>query len=80
VWRVLEQHRDDIAAERIDAMFAANPGRGAAFTFPCAGLAVDFSKQHVNEATLDRLVALARERDISGAIERLFAGERVNVT
>jgi len=80
VWRALEKHRDEIAAQRVDAMFAADPGRGRAFTFACAGLAVDFSKQRIDAATLDRLVALARERDVAGAIERLFAGERVNVT
>lgn len=79
-WRALEKHRDEIATHRVDAMFAADPGRGPAFTFPCAGLAVDFSKQRIGKATLDRLVALARERDVAGAIERLFTGERVNVT
>ena len=79
-WRALEKHRDEIATHRVDAMFAADPGRGPAFTFPCAGLAVDFSKQRIAKTTLDRLVALARERDVAGAIERLFTGERVNVT
>ena len=63
-----------------DELFAADPGRGPALTFACAGLAVDFSKQRMTAETLARLVALARERDVPGAIERLFAGQRVNAT
>jgi glucose-6-phosphate isomerase len=79
-WRALDRHREEFAARRIDALFAADPDRGRAFTYSCAGLAVDFSKQRLDAATLDRLVALARERDVAGAIERLFTGARVNVT
>ncbi len=73
-------HRDEIAGRRADALFAADPGRGPSLTFACGELAVDFSKQRMTPETLERLVALARERDVPGAIERLFTGQRVNVT
>ncbi|HEX4943855.1 MAG TPA: glucose-6-phosphate isomerase [Usitatibacteraceae bacterium] len=79
-WQALEAHRDAIAALRVDELFAADPGRGPALTFACAGLAVDFSKQRITPETLERLVTLARERDMHGAIERLFTGQHVNVT
>ncbi len=79
-WRDLEAHREEIAARRVEDLFAADPERGPALTFACAGLAVDFSKQRLTAATLGRLAALAKERDFAGAVARLFAGEPVNVT
>lgn len=79
-WHALEAHRDEIAALRVDDLFAADPGRGPAFTFSCAGLTVDFSKQRMTSGTLEHLVALARERDLPAAIERLFTGYHVNTT
>jgi glucose-6-phosphate isomerase len=79
-WQALEAHRREIAAVRVDALFEADRSRGPAFTFACAGLTVDFSKQRMTTQTLERLVALARERGVQAAIERLFAGERVNAT
>jgi glucose-6-phosphate isomerase len=79
-WQALAAHREAIAAQRIDDLFAADPGRAEALTFAFAGLAVDLSKQRLATETISRLLALARAREVSAAIERLFAGERVNVT
>ena len=79
-WQALEAHRDKVAALRVDDQFAADPGRGAAFTFACGPLRIDLSKQRMTRETLAGLVAFARERDVTGAIERLFTGKRVNVT
>jgi glucose-6-phosphate isomerase len=79
-WKALETHRDGIAGTRIDSLFAADPGRGAGLTVACAGLALDFSKQRITAETVEKLLALARERGMAEATVRLFAGERVNVT
>jgi glucose-6-phosphate isomerase len=79
-WQALEAHRDEIAAWRVEELFAADPGRGPAFTISSGGLTADFSKQRLTDETLARLVALARERDVPGAIERLFTGQHVNAT
>ena len=79
-WLALAAHRDALAGTRIEALFEADPGRAAAFTLPFAGLAADFSKQRVTDETLRLLVALAREREVPAAIERLFAGGIVNPT
>jgi len=79
-WQALLAHRDALAGKRIPDLWEEDPQRGARLTFGCAGLQVDFSKQRVTDATLEGLVALARERDLAGAVERLFGGERVNAT
>jgi glucose-6-phosphate isomerase len=79
-WQQLESHRDEIAGVRVDGLFAADADRGRTLTFACGGLQVDLSKQRITAETLRRLVALARERDIPGAIGRLFGGAHVNAT
>jgi glucose-6-phosphate isomerase len=79
-WRALVEHRDALAARRIEDLWREDAERGASLTFGCAGIALDFSKQRVTRETLQLLVALARERGLPAAIERLFNGERVNAT
>ena len=79
-WLALAEHRDRLAGTRIDALFDADAGRAAAFTFGFAGLAVDFSRQRLTADTLALLVDLAKERGVPAAIERLFTGAPVNAT
>ena len=79
-WQALLAHRSALDATRIDSLFAQDPGRGPALTFRCAGLALDLSKQRLTAETLRLLFALARERDVAGARERLFTGAKVNFT
>ena len=79
-WQALLAHRDSLAGRHLRDLWTEDPGRGERFTFPCAGLAADFSKQRITAETIERLVALARERDLPGAIERLFTGGRVNTS
>jgi glucose-6-phosphate isomerase len=79
-WQALLAHRDALAATRISRLWDDDPGRGSALTFPCAGLAADFSKQRIDAQALTLLVALARERGLAAAIEALFGAARVNHT
>jgi glucose-6-phosphate isomerase len=79
-WQALLKHRDASANRRISEFWEDDPARGEALTFSCAGLAVDFSKQRVTPETVALLTALARERGLPAAIEKLFAGERLNTT
>jgi len=79
-WRALLEHRDALAATRMETLWRDDPNRGEALTAACAGVAVDFSKQRITPETVRLLVALARERGLPAAIGRLFAGERVNAT
>lgn len=56
------------------------PGRLAATQHEVAGLFVDLSKNRATDETLSLLVKLAEERDLSGAIASMFAGEKLNLT
>ena len=79
-WQALLAHRDALASRRVEQLWEDDPGRGAALTFPCAGLAADFSKQRLTAETVGLLAALARERGLPEATSALFGGEPVNVT
>ena len=79
-WQALLAHRDSLSGRRIGQLWEEDPGRGAALTFPCAGIVADFSKQRIDAQGVGLLVALARERGVPQGIERLFSGERVNAT
>ena len=79
-WQALLKHRDALAGTSLSRLWKDDSARGNALTFSSAGIAVDFSKQRITTATLEMLVALARECGLPAAIERLFAGDAVNVT
>ncbi len=79
-WRALVAHRDALAGRRIEDLWREDASRASRLTFSCAGLAFDFSKQRASAETVRLLAALARERGLPAAIERLFAGGRVNAT
>jgi len=79
-WQALLAHREALAGKRISELWEDDPERGPAFTFRCAGIEADFSKQRITAETVALLVALARERGVPAAIEHLFTGDRVNVT
>jgi glucose-6-phosphate isomerase len=79
-WQALVAHRDALGGRHLADLWSEDPGRGERLTFQCAGLAVDFSKQRITAETLDLLIALARERGLPEAIEKLFTGANVNTT
>ncbi|HEY1066617.1 MAG TPA: glucose-6-phosphate isomerase, partial [Pirellulales bacterium] len=61
-------------------MFEADPNRAKDLVIEACGLYFDYSKQPVDQAVADALLALANERDVSGWIARMFAGEHINHT
>ena len=79
-WQALLDHRDELAGRRIGDLWKDDPSRGESLTFQSAGIAMDLSKQRMTPRTLELLVALARERGVPEAIEKLFTGGRVNPT
>jgi len=58
--------------------FTADPGRAVRFTRREQNLLLDFSRQLIDERTLDMLLELAHARGLKPAIEAMFEGERIN--
>jgi glucose-6-phosphate isomerase len=60
--------------------FADDPDRARRLTFEAGDLHVDLSKNLLTDAIVRDLVELAREVDLEGRRDAMFAGERINVT
>ncbi len=84
VWPALQAHYEEIRDAHLRDWFApANdraPTRAERFTFEGGGLAADFSKNRLTDATLALLVRLAREAGVEARRDAMFAGETVNPT
>jgi glucose-6-phosphate isomerase len=79
-WKGLERHFAEIRGDHLRDLFAADPERGERLAAEGAGLYLDFSKNRIGDETLALLGELARERDVEGRREAMFAGERINVS
>jgi glucose-6-phosphate isomerase len=79
-WQALEAHWHQIEFVNIPALFQSDPARAQRFSLEAAGLTLDYSKQAVTAETLEKLCALARERDVPAAFVRLMGGGKVNFT
>lgn len=79
-WKALSDHYDQIAGTHLRELFAADAQRGTKMSVEAVGLYLDYSKNRVTEETMGLLVDLAKSQDLSGRIEAMFAGEKINLT
>ncbi|MFF5956588.1 glucose-6-phosphate isomerase [Streptomyces luteogriseus] len=79
-WTALAKHREELGEVRLRELFAADPGRGAAYTLRVGDLYVDYSKHLVTDDTLRLLRELAAATDVFGLRDAMFRGERINTT
>ena len=79
-WAAIEAHQKDLSATHLRDMFAGDAQRVDSLSLSFDGIHYDFSKQRLNAKTLALLVALAKEAKVAEWAERMFAGERINVS
>jgi glucose-6-phosphate isomerase len=79
-WKALEDHYHSIKDLHLRQLFSDDPERGERLTAEAAGVFLDYSKNRVTDETLRLLLALAEERGLSGRIEAMFRGEKINAT
>ncbi|GAA2552817.1 glucose-6-phosphate isomerase [Streptomyces levis] len=79
-WTALAKHREELGEVQLRELFAADPGRGSAYTLRVGDLYVDYSKHLVTDDTLRLLRELAVATDVSGLRDAMFRGERINTT
>lgn len=66
--------------QHLKTMFASDPQRFEKFSRNIPGVLFDFSKQRLDEQTFAELIALANECDIAAWRDKMFAGEKINIT
>ncbi|MDK9721583.1 MAG: glucose-6-phosphate isomerase [Rhodospirillales bacterium] len=79
-WQDLSAHAGRIENMHLRDAFASDPARAQRFTFEAAGLVADLSKNRITDETLKLLGGLARERGVEDWRDRMFKGERINIT
>ena len=79
-WKNLQAHFESIQHTSIKELFEANAKRFEQFSIQYPSLLVDYSKNRINEETIQLLVDLAKETGVDKAIQQMFNGETINVT
>ena len=80
VWQALCRHQKTIAASNMRDLFAQDTNRFNKFSFQLDDMLFDFSKHRINDETLPLLLQLAREAHLENWRDRMFAGEKINIT
>ncbi len=79
-WAALDSHRGAIAKTHLRDLFAADPKRVESLSLSFGGMFYDFSKQRMTAETLALLVSLAKEALVPEWRERMFSGEKINIS
>ncbi|WP_038175250.1 glucose-6-phosphate isomerase [Vibrio pacinii] len=80
-WKALTAHFKSAQDMDMKALFAQDPARFDNFSARFGNdILVDYSKNLVNQETLNHLFALANETELKAAIEAMFSGEAINKT
>ena len=79
-WKALQAHHGEIAGQAMRDLFAADPERFAKFSLRFEDILVDYSKNRVTDETMRLLLALAAEAGLKNWTERLFTGQKLNIT
>ncbi len=64
----------------IKELFADDPSRAETFSLSAAGWLLDYSKNRIDARVMKSLVKLAEASNLKAEIERMFTGEKINVT
>lgn len=80
VWQKLCQHQQQIAPVHMRDMFAQDSNRFKKYSLKFADILLDYSKHRINDETLPMLFQLAREAEVETWRDRMFAGEKINIT
>jgi glucose-6-phosphate isomerase len=79
-WRALSEHFEQVKNVHLRQLFADEPRRGDRLAAEAVGLYLDYSKHRATDETLRLLVRLAAARGLRASIDRMYLGEKLNIT
>ena len=79
-WRALMGHRDTTAYNTIADLFASDRCRFKTNSWELEGILLDLSKNRIDDAAWDGLLALAEHAEVAAARDAMYAGEPINTT
>ncbi|MFT7233588.1 MAG: glucose-6-phosphate isomerase [Cyclobacteriaceae bacterium] len=79
-WEKLAAHFTNQEAVQMKDQFKNDPGRFHKFTLKFEDILVDYSKNRIDQKTINLLLELAAECGVSEAKKNMFGGEAINLT
>ncbi len=79
-WKALEEHFEKIKEVHLRDLFEQDPQRFEKFSLMLDDVLVDYSKNRITEETISLLLGLATQADVGGYVEKMFAGDKINIT
>lgn len=79
-WQKLQQHFEAMQGASMATMFKENSSRAAQFHLQWNDFLVDYSKNIINQETINLLLELANEVQLKDAIAKYFDGDSINQT
>lgn len=80
VWEKLNNHYNNTRNEHLRGMFSLDANRAEKFTLQWNDFLFDYSKNRIDETTMELLLQLANEVSLNDAIKKYFSGEAINET
>jgi len=79
-WQSLENHAREMKQQHMNELFSLDEHRFDKFSIQLPSMLLDYSKNVITGKTMEQLIALAEECDVSGWREKMFSGQRINST
>lgn len=79
-WQALFGHYEGMVDKQMRDLFVEDPQRFDKFSIHFNDILLDYSKNRITDETMGLLFKLAREANITGWTQRMFAGEPINFT
>ena len=76
----LEKLKESVVQKHLTELFSENSQRFEQFSIECNELIFDYSKHRIDQTVLSGLLDVAKARDLSTWIKRLFSQEALNYT
>ena len=79
-WKALESHYQEIHTTHMRDLFREDVHRFDKFHARMNSLLLDYSKNRITETTMQLLMDLARQAEVEQWRDRMFAGDKINIT
>lgn len=79
-WRDLEEKKSHIETISILSEFEKDKDRFNKYSLERCGLLLDYSKNRFDNSTFNTLIDLAKEARLKNWIEKMYSGEKINIT
>src|SRR5580698_6935613 len=79
-WQELQLHYKQIVDKHMRQLFEDDPSRFDKFSLRFGDMLLDYSKNRITSQTMKLLFDLARQADVEGWRDKMFAGDKINFT